>query len=310
LLPNDSVRGAITNEQRQYREIQKGLSLIRMKAELAKAVRNDEVYAAAVKELQQAEFVTIWQLSQLRMQTALAKVPLVVDHVHQLLQHVPKVVVFAHHTAIIENIALEFGQAVVVVHGKVDPTERKRRIDLFQADPNIRVLVGSIKASGEGHNFTAAQVVCFAELDWTPSALSQCEDRLHRIGQLGSVLVQHLVLDGTIDAFIASKVVEKQATITAALDPDTELRSSLYQLSRATPFVEEDRSEILELASQLEREQINRIHDALVALVSRGPRHSMSMLDYNIMKMLAGLDYLEPTQAALGYALMKKHHGK
>jgi SWI/SNF-related matrix-associated actin-dependent regulator 1 of chromatin subfamily A len=309
VLPANAIRGAINKEQKRYREIQAGLSLIRMKAELAKAVDNDAIYAEAVKELRQAEFVTIQQITTLRMQTAMAKVPLVVDHVLQLLQHVPKVVVFAHHTAIIENIATEFGKAVVVVHGKISTEKRQQHIDRFQTDPTCRVLVGAMKASGEGHTLTAAQIVAFCEIDWTPSGLSQCEDRLHRIGQQGSVLVQHLVLDGSIDAMITSRVVEKQETIATVLDDNIETQESLYHLSRATPFVEEDRDAILAMSTQLHPSHIAKVHQALLMVVARGPRRQMSMLDFTIMSMLANLDALEPAQAALGLALIKKHSG-
>ena len=39
----------------------------------------------------------------------------------------------------------------------------------------------------------------FAELDWTPSSITQAEDRAHRIGQRNNVLIQHLVYDGSLD---------------------------------------------------------------------------------------------------------------
>lgn len=306
VLPADSVRHAVAAERKRYDQVQQGLSVIRMKAELAKMVQDDEIYRQAVAELKQAEFASIQQITAMRMQTAMAKIPLAADHIKYLLEHVNKVLVFAHHTAVIENLANEFGEAVVTVHGSTSLERRQRNVDRFQNDPSCRVYIGGLKASGEGITLTRAQVVCFCELGWTPSELNQCEDRSHRMGQQGNVLVQHLVLDGSIDAMMAHRLVEKQDTINTALDADAEVES-LYSLSRATPFVEESRDQVLEIASKLSDTQIDQIHNSLTLVARRGRTSNMSDLDYNIMKMLADLDYLEPTQAALGLTMLSKH---
>lgn len=58
----------------------------------------------------------------------------------------------------------------------------------------------------------------FAELDWVPGNITQAEDRCHRIGQENSVHVQHLVLEGSIDAYMAKIIVNKQEIIDKAID--------------------------------------------------------------------------------------------
>jgi SWI/SNF-related matrix-associated actin-dependent regulator 1 of chromatin subfamily A len=310
VLPEDKIRGAVGREKRAYHSIQKQLSLARIRAEIAKTAEDDAIYRQAVNDLREAEFITIQQITKLRTQTAMVKIPLVIEHVMNVLEHVQKVVIFAHHTAVIENLALDFGKAVVTVHGKHDTTERQRRIDKFQTDASVRVLIASMKATGVGLNMTAAQVACFAELDWAPSVVAQAEDRLHRIGQAGSVLVQHLVLDGSIDAMVAQKIVEKQDTISVALDDDGDRIDALYAISRATPFVEGDRETILNIAAGLSYDDVFAVHDTLKALASRGRRGVMSSLDFSVLNILAQQESLEPNQAALGLVLVNKYAQK
>ena len=55
-------------------------------------------------------------------------------------------------------------------------------------------------------------------MDWVPANISQAEDRCHRIGQTDSVLVQHIVLEGSLDQRLATAIIEKQKIADAALD--------------------------------------------------------------------------------------------
>ena len=107
---------------------------------------------------------------------------------------------------------------VVIFTGKETPEERQAAVDRFQSDSATRVFVGSIAAAGVGITLTAASTCVFAELSWVPGEMSQAEDREHRIGQANSVLVQHLVLEGSLDAMMAETLVRKQEVIDRALD--------------------------------------------------------------------------------------------
>ena len=65
---------------------------------------------------------------------------------------------------------------------------------------------------------TAASVVVFAEISYVPSELEQAEDRAWRIGQRCNVLVQHLVVDGSLDARMIEIILERIEEIERALD--------------------------------------------------------------------------------------------
>ena len=125
---------------------------------------------------------------------------------------------FAHHHDVIEQIIAPFGDAAVKLTGEDTAVERQAAVDRFQTDPGCTLFVGSITAAGLGLTLTASSHVVFAELDWVPGNMRQAEDRCHRIGQRDSVLVQYIVMEGSLDAQIAQQLVEKEEIIEQALD--------------------------------------------------------------------------------------------
>ena len=127
--------------------------------------------------------VAFEEITALRHDTALAKVPLVVEHLRGYVEAETKVVLFGHHHDVLDAISAELGQAAVQVDGRTPLADRQAAIDRFQNDPACLVFVGSIGAAGTGITLTAAAHVVFAELDWVPGNMSQAEDRCILEGQ-------------------------------------------------------------------------------------------------------------------------------
>ena len=73
-------------------------------------------------------------------------------------------------------------------HGDVLPEDRRKLGKLFQ-EGELDVLVGTIKAMGEGITLTAGFNQFWISRDWTPDRNEQGEDRMDRIGQTKQVLV-------------------------------------------------------------------------------------------------------------------------
>lgn len=83
----------------------------------------------------------------------------------------------------------------------------------FQHDEKCRVFVGSIRTAGQGITLTAASRVLFVELDYSPMVLAQAEDRCHRIGQTESLLVEYLMVRGSLDERLGTIVAQKMGKL-------------------------------------------------------------------------------------------------
>jgi SNF2 family DNA or RNA helicase len=60
---------------------------------------------------------------------------------------------------------------------------------------------------------------------WNPAVNEQAEDRLHRMGQKGTVIIHQLHAEDTVYEFIASKAAEK-AEMAGSIMESKELRKS------------------------------------------------------------------------------------
>ena len=187
---------------------------------LSRAGGGGRAAEAELEALRRGVRASFGELSKLRRETALAKLPLVVEHVRAVLEDPGKLVVFAHHREVIGRIAEAFEGLAVTLTGEHDAAERQAAVDRFQGDPGCRLFVGSITAAGLGLTLTASAHVVFAELDWVPARMTQAEDRTHRIGQEESVLVQHLVLEDSLDARMVRTLIRKQRVVDQVVDGD------------------------------------------------------------------------------------------
>ena len=214
---DDDVREAVEVEAREWDKREARMADLR--ADVATAEQGTVAYEEAVARLNDAVRVAFAEISKLRHATAVAKVPAVVEHVRQILEDGDQpLIIFVHHHDVCDGIraALEPDHTVVVLTGRESQEQKQAAVDAFQA-LQARVFIGSITAAGVGITLTAASHVVFAELDWVPGSITQAESRCHRIGTKAAVLVQHVVLDGSLDARMAKTLIAKQAVLDAAL---------------------------------------------------------------------------------------------
>lgn len=210
-------------------------------------------YRQQAEQLEREAKVAFFQMSEVRKETALMKVPQVMDLAQTALAN-GKLILFCHHGEVVEAYkeALEdmfrrqagkrgTPKTVAVVTGKTPNDQRQKEADRFQEDPDCQVFIGTIQAAGTGLTLTEASAVLFAELDWVPGNVTQAEDRAHRIGQLDHVLIYHAVIEGTLDALMVRRLIEKQAVIDSALDESAIKKKAAVETTPKPPLTEDDR---------------------------------------------------------------------
>ena len=203
----------VLNEKQVWAEAVRANARLKALVAMSKATDNKEQFADDIRKLQVKVLLKFSELSKLRHQVAQYKLPDLLLHMEEIMTSGKKALFFAYHRDIIENIHEAFGKKSVILYGGMTPKKKNESVKRFQTDPEVRLFSGSIKAAGFGLTLTEAEMVVFGEEDWTPSVMSQCEDRAHRKGLQHNLLVQHVVLHGSLDAYMVRKAMKKQGVI-------------------------------------------------------------------------------------------------
>ncbi|GMH42394.1 hypothetical protein BSKO_10313 [Bryopsis sp. KO-2023] len=167
-------------------------------------------------------------LNQFFHETAKAKIKSVQEYVKDLVEQDQKLLIFAHHMEVLDGIEKALNQKKVKyirIDGATAATKRDELKNDFQEKANVKVAILAIKAAGVGLNFTAANLVIFAELSWVPGDIKQCEDRAHRIGQENDVVIRFLLARNSIDDMIWRTLQNKLGNVGQVLDGGHEVLS-------------------------------------------------------------------------------------
>lgn len=231
LMPTEKAKKLISEEKDIWEKQFGGdLEIAKLAMSNAKSDNDNETYNAIVDRLKYIQKIAFMEMSHIRHLVAMAKLPSVIAHIDNMLREgVKKIIVFAHHNDVIQTMIHHWDDAVAI-YSKTKKADRDLAIEKFQNDPRTRIFIGSITAAGTGITLTASSNVVFAELDWTPGNVTQSEDRAHRIGQKNTVHVQHLIIDGSLDARMAQMIVNKQNLADRALDKSTEVLDKMTLL--------------------------------------------------------------------------------
>ncbi len=114
-----------------------------------------------------------------------------------------KVVVFANFAATLRLLKDSLGtlkNRAVLVHGKIASSKiRENILNTFRRDPNITILLMTLKLGNVGLNLTEASRVIFFESWYSGAAFAQGWCRVHRIGQVRPVTVHYMIAKDSIE---------------------------------------------------------------------------------------------------------------
>lgn len=154
------------------------------------------------------------KIVRLRKTLESLKLPFLVETV-QAMGADDKIIIFCEYMSTVDSLkqALAALQvACVSLVGSDTAKKRQAAVDAFQTDPAIKVFIGTTMAAGVGITLTAANLVAFASMPWTPALMRQAEDRAYRLGQKRDVLVLVPVIPGTIDEGVLKLQDSKRTT--------------------------------------------------------------------------------------------------
>ncbi|MFA5377433.1 MAG: DEAD/DEAH box helicase [Dehalococcoidia bacterium] len=160
----------------------------------------------------------ITAIGHLRRAAISAKLELCYEWLDNFLETGNKIVVFDIHHSTTDKLMERYGKIAIALDGRTDVRVRSKVVEQFQTDPTIKMLIGNVQVAGMGFTLTAAQDAVFLEYPWTPSEISQCEDRIHRIGQTGAASIYYLVAAGTLEEDIIELISKKRKVLDGVLD--------------------------------------------------------------------------------------------
>lgn len=201
-------------------------------------ISNDKEYNLAAEDLaaylQEYTECTDWEIRRKMRMEALVrfmtlcslatkgKIAQAVDFIRTFLDSGKKLIVFCSLHEIVDELQKIFPRAVTVT-GRDSSVNKQASVDAFQNNPNVQLIICSIKAAGVGLTLTAASDVAFIELAWTYADCCQCEDRAHRIGQKDNVTCYYLLGRGTIDHTIYRLIHRKKSIANEIMNADDEI---------------------------------------------------------------------------------------
>jgi len=157
-----------------------------------------------------------------------AKFDVLLDQLTEIAEEGHKALVFSQFTSLLALLRPKLDEAKLkyeYLDGST--TDRQKRVEHFQADPECPIFLLSLKAGGTGLNLTAADYVYLLDPWWNPAVEAQAIDRTHRIGQTRPVFAYRIVAKNTIEERILELQQTKRDLAEAILSEDNATLANL-----------------------------------------------------------------------------------
>lgn len=130
-----------------------------------------------------------------------------------------KAIVFSQWTGMLDVLELSLNRNLINfrrLDGSMSLDVRGAAVEEFKTDPEVRVMLMSLKAGNLGLNMIAACHVIMLDPWWNPYAEDQAVDRAHRIGQTRPVTVTRFTVNGTVEDRILALQAKKREMVESA----------------------------------------------------------------------------------------------
>lgn len=115
---------------------------------------------------------------------------------------------------------------VVSITGTMSVEAREESKRIFMADPNYKIIIGTVGAMGTSHTLTAASNIIFYDEPWTPADKQQCIDRAHRIGTTQSLNIYTIITKDTIDERVHNILYSKAMVAKYIVDNKLDIKNN------------------------------------------------------------------------------------
>ena len=134
-----------------------------------------------------------------------------------------KILIFSQFTSLLDVMEVPMEQegfAYKRYDGSMNANARNEAILEFTEQPDVRIMLISLKAGNAGLNLNAASQVIMLDPFWNPYVEEQAIDRAHRIGQTRMVNVHRILVKDTVEDRILALQEKKRKLISTALDEE------------------------------------------------------------------------------------------
>ena len=153
------------------------------------------------------------------------KVPEVISLIRDLMEYKGnKLVIFSQWKRMFELLIREFRKTdlqFVYLNGDVPAIQRKKIIEQFREDKNLRVFL-STDAGGVGVNLQQANILINLDLPWNPAVLEQRIGRIYRLGQKKKIQVFNFISAYSIEHRILHLLEFKKTVFAGVLEEQGE----------------------------------------------------------------------------------------
>ncbi|KAH6832386.1 SNF2 domain-containing protein / helicase domain-containing protein / zinc finger protein-like protein [Perilla frutescens var. hirtella] len=134
-----------------------------------------------------------------------------------------KAIVFSQWTSMLDLVEMSLKNSHINyrrLDGTMSIAARDKAVKEFNTDPEVDVMLMSLKAGNLGLNMVAACRVILLDLWWNPTTEDQAIDRAHRIGQTRTVTVSRLTVKDTVEDRILALQEDKRKMVASAFGED------------------------------------------------------------------------------------------